>query len=115
MCQQFFSIGGLVADVVGFLLIAWEWREVFEHNVLRRENAVEEAYIRMTEGEGVAEERDRARASMWRNTQGENIKDNQRRARIFYTGVALVVVGFIGQVIGSLPFAISFFGFKNCS
>jgi hypothetical protein len=115
MCQQFFSIGGLVADVVGFLLIAWEWREVFEHNVLRRENAVEDAYIRMTEGEDVAGEREKARASMWRNTQTENIKDNKRRARIFYTGVALVVVGFVGQLIGSLPFAISHLGFKSCS
>jgi len=39
---------------------------------------------------------------MWRNTQRENRKDNARRARIFYLGVALVVLWFIGQLVGSL-------------
>jgi len=115
MCQQWFSAVGLVLDVVGFLLIAWEWREVFEHNVLRRQNAVEADYLRATQGEEAAREREWAVASMWRNTQRENMKDNKRRARIFYSGVVLVVLGFLGQFIGSLPFGISFFGFKSCS
>jgi hypothetical protein len=29
MCQQWFSVVGLLFDVVGFLLIAFEWQQVF--------------------------------------------------------------------------------------
>ena len=94
MCQQYFSIIGLVADVIGFLLIAFEWREVFRHNILSRHNAVEADYVRITQGEEAAKELEWAKASMWRNTQKENIKDNARRARVFYSGVVLVVRDF---------------------
>jgi hypothetical protein len=29
MCQQWFSVTGLIFDAAGFLLIAFEWRHVF--------------------------------------------------------------------------------------
>lgn len=115
MCQQWFSVFGLTAEVIGFLLIAYEWRETFRHLILQRDNAVELDYIRTTQGEEAAKQREHADASMWRNTQRENIKDNTRRAWTFGSGVALVVVGYIGQLIGSLPFGISFFHFSSCS
>jgi hypothetical protein len=102
MCQQWYSVVGLALEVVGFLFVAWEWRHVFEHSVLLRQNAVEEDYTLTVEGEEAARRRRLADASMWRNTQRENRKDNARRARIFYLGVALVVLGFIGQLVGSL-------------
>ena len=90
MCQQWFSMTGLVLEVVGFLLVAWEWRHVFE-SILLRQNAVEEDYTLTVEGEKSARRRGLADASMWRNTRRENLKDNARRARVFYSGVVLVV------------------------
>ena len=115
MCQQWYSVVGLALEVVGFLFVAWEWRHVFEHSVLLRQNTVEEDCTLTVEGEEAARRRRLADASMWRNTQRENRKDNARRARIFYLGVALVVLGFIGQLVGSLPYGITILGFKSCS
>jgi len=115
MCQQWFSVAGLTLEVIGFLLIAWEWRHVFEHSVALRDAAVEEDYELMVEGEEAAKERRIAQASMWRNTQRENPKDNRRRATLFYWGVVLVVLGFLGQLVGSWPYGMSVLGFKSCS
>jgi hypothetical protein len=56
MCQQWFSMTGLVLEVVGFLLVAWEWRHVFE-SILLRQNAVEEDYTLSVEGEKAARRR----------------------------------------------------------
>jgi hypothetical protein len=67
------------------------------------------------EREEAVQRRRVATASMWRNTQRENLRDNRRRARLFYSGVALVVLGFVGQVMGSWPYGMSVLGFKNCS
>jgi hypothetical protein len=72
-------------------------------------------YIRSKEGDEAAKERELADASMWRNTQRENRLDNVRRAKVFGAGVVLVVVGYVLQVIGSLPYGISFFHFSSCS
>ena len=30
MCQQWFTVAGLIFDAAGFLLIAFEWRHVFQ-------------------------------------------------------------------------------------
>jgi hypothetical protein len=59
-----------------------------------------------------ADKQAKADASMWRNTQKENQKDNEHRAWLFYTGVVLVVLGFIFQLLGSWPYG--FLGFKSC-
>jgi hypothetical protein len=40
MYQQWLSIIGLTAEVLGYLLIAYEWRETFMHLVLHRQNAI---------------------------------------------------------------------------
>jgi hypothetical protein len=115
MCQQWFSVVGLTAEVIGFLLIAYEWRETFLHLVLQRQGAVEMDYVRSRQGDDAAKERELADASMWRNTQRENRLDHARRAKIFGAGVALVVIGTVFQIIGSLPYGISFFHFSSCS
>jgi len=65
MCQQWYSVVGLALEVVGFLFVAWEWRHVFEHSVLLRQNAVEEDYTLTVEGEEAARRRRLADASMW--------------------------------------------------
>jgi hypothetical protein len=115
MCQQWFSVVGLILDVCGFLLIAKEWWHVFEHSILLRQAAVEEDYIRTRQGEKADKRRREADASMWRNTQRENRKDNAYRKKIFVLGMVLVVLGFIGQLVGSLPYGLSVFGFISCS
>ena len=83
MCQQWFSVAGLVLEVAGFLFVAWEWRHVFEHNVLARQDATEADYALAIKGEEAARERQWAVASMWRNTQRENLLDYKHRARVF--------------------------------
>lgn len=115
MCQQWFSVVGLVLDVIGFLIIAFEWKHVFDHSVLLRQSAVEEDYELTVVGEKAAQMRREADASMWRNTQRENLKDNRFRARMFWAGVTLVILGFVGQLIGSLPYGNSVFHFASCS
>jgi hypothetical protein len=115
MCQQWFSVIGLILDVCGFLLIGREWWHVFQHSILLRRNAVEEDYVLTTEGEEAARRRREADASMWRNTQRENRLDNERRQKLFVSGIVLVVLGFLWQLIGSLPYPQSFFYFTSCS
>jgi hypothetical protein len=115
MCQQWLSVIGLTADVIGFLLIAFEWHETFNHLVLSRQNAVELDYIRTTQSDEAAKEREQADSSMWRNTQRENQLDNARRVKLFRAGVALIVIGFLLQLAGSLPYGASVFHFTTCS
>jgi hypothetical protein len=51
MCQQWFSLAGLVLEVVGFLFVAWEWRHVFKHTMCYcGNNAVKRDYI-LTKGD----------------------------------------------------------------
>jgi hypothetical protein len=86
MCQQWFSVIGLVLDVVGFLIIAMEWRHTFLHSVFLRQAQVEVDYER-TRNPKMAAKLDEGDASMWRNTQNENRKDNRKRAQMFCIGV----------------------------
>jgi hypothetical protein len=46
MCQQWFSVFGLVLDVTGFLLIAFEWRHVFWREHERRIYELQHDYER---------------------------------------------------------------------
>jgi hypothetical protein len=106
---------GLVLDVIGFLIIAFEWKHGFEQSVLLRQAAVEEDYELTASGKAAAKKRREAGVSMWRNTQRENLKDNVFRSRMFWTGATLVVLGFLGQLIGSVPYGNSVFHFASCS
>src|SRR5215467_6185880 len=107
MCQQWLSVVGLILELVGFLLIVREWYRAFAQMVALRQQAVREDYIRARKAQGQPYEdallEQEAGASMWRNTQKENRIDNRRRFRTFTIGVALVVLGVVGQILGSLP------------
>jgi hypothetical protein len=46
MCQQWLPVAGLVADVIGFLLIAWEWYRAFTHSVHVRNEELHDAFER---------------------------------------------------------------------
>ena len=116
MCQQWFSVFGLGLDIIGFLIIAFEWKHGFDHSVRLRQAAVEEDYEQTTRGGTSAKKRREADASMWRNTQRENLRENLFRSRVFWTGATLVILGFLGQLIGSLPYGNSVFRFAtNCA
>ena len=46
MCQQWLSVAGLVLDVIGFLIIAFEWRHTYLHSMFLRETQVRTAASR---------------------------------------------------------------------
>ena len=71
MCQQWLSVAGLVLDVIGFLIIAFEWRHTYLHSVFLRETQVQEDHDRTKADEQGKnyEDTTQADASMWRHTQ----------------------------------------------
>jgi hypothetical protein len=46
VCQQWLSVFGLIADVIGFLMIAWEWRHMFLLDRSERELEIREMRAR---------------------------------------------------------------------
>jgi hypothetical protein len=116
MCQQWFSVAGLAFDIVGFLLIAFEWRHVFRREHERRIDELGHDYERSrAEGAGIPYEDPRGSDhTMWREFQKLFLKEWRYRRKIFYAGVVLVVLGFIGQTLGSWPAGVPFIGFKSC-
>jgi hypothetical protein len=101
MCQQWFSVGGLVLDIVGFLLIAREWRWAIglqgAEQVERRGNMVDTTEDRKYRWEG------------W-------LSQYYMRRRLFRTGLVFVILGFLGQLIGSLPTSyVALISIRSCS
>lgn len=88
MCQQWFSNLGLVLDIVGFLMIVREW-----HWAINLQGA--------EQVERRADVRDSAKDRKYR-WQGW-LQQYKLRRTLFRIGAALVILGFIGQSIGSLP------------
>jgi hypothetical protein len=114
MCQQWFSIFGQIFDVLGFLLIAFEWRRGFLGEREGRINQLQYDFDR-TQAERSWEGYKDPRAAdhtMWREVQKLFIKEWRMRGRIFYGGVVLVVLGFLFQVMGSWPGGV--FGVRSC-
>ena len=116
MCQQWFSVAGLVFDVVGFLLIAFEWRHIFWREHERRIYELEHDYERSSAEQlgKTYEDPRRGDYTMWREFQKLFLKEWRFRRKIFYAGVILVVLGFCGQVFGSWPYHRTALGLINC-
>jgi hypothetical protein len=112
MCQQWFSEVGLVLDIIGFLTIAIEWHHEFVRDRERRLGQLQAAYERAAaEAQGVPlPDQDRL---MWRAFQKLFLSEWRWRGRVFYAGVGLVILGFIGQFLGGWPGGLSF-GAKAC-
>jgi hypothetical protein len=87
------------------LLIAFEWRHVFRREHERRIDELGHDYERSrAEGAGIPYEDPRGSDhTMWREFQKLFLKEWRYRRKIFYAGVVLVVLGFIGQTLGSWP------------
>jgi hypothetical protein len=119
MCQQWLSVFGLIADVIGFLMIAWEWRHMFKHDRFMRELEISEIRARQIarlEGRDRTDyEMDEDNYSLPRHMgQALNHQSNFRK-RFFYSGTALVILGFLSQFAGSLPGGIPGTSIRSCS
>jgi hypothetical protein len=114
MCQQWFSVAGLFLDVVGFLLIAFEWRHMFFRERERRIEEQEHDYERKrayNKG-GVYRDPDAMDFTMTWEFSKLAKKEWRYRKVLFYGGVVLVILGFFGQTAGSWPGGL--LSFKSC-
>ena len=116
MCQQWFSVAGLAFDILGFLIIAFEWRHVFWREHERRIYELEHDHERSRAERAGKDYEDPRRSdyTMWREFQKLFLKEWRFRRKLFYFGVALVVLGFLGQTLGSWPSGVPMLGFKSC-
>jgi hypothetical protein len=100
MCQQWFSMGGLLLDVIGFLMIAREWYWAIN---LQGAEKIDE---RMSAGDDTDD---------WKYRWQGWLQQYKIRTWLFKAGAVLIVLGFIGQSIGSFPFGQSWLHLKSCS
>lgn len=114
MAQAWLQVAGLVLDVLGFALIAWEWMlaQKSERAIL----ALEASQARAAEGRAhLARSADpsmqrhlEAVAEMDRRRTGHGIADTRtsfgrRRHGAVYVGMAAVLAGFVLQLLGAWP------------
>jgi len=106
MSQQWFTVIGLAADVVGFCLIAIEWYRTHGHRVFVRARELGEAYERNAAREE-GREPDCIMQDEEETMAGEFLKLHYSEARVrqslYLLGLVLVVVGFLLQLIGAWP------------
>jgi hypothetical protein len=105
------------ACFLGFRLIAFEWRHVLWREHEKRMYELEHDYERYRaelQGTDYVEPR-LADYTMWREFQKLFLKEWRFKRMIFYCGVTLVVLGFVSQTTGSLPYPLTIWGFKSCS
>ena len=89
MCQQWFSIVGLLLDIVGFLVIAFEWRHMYIRERERRMDELQHDYER-SRAENFGETYNDPRAgdyTMARLFSKLFMKEWRYRGRLFYGGV----------------------------
>jgi hypothetical protein len=105
MCQQWISIVGLCLDVIGFLMIAFEWRHTFKREYERRMGELDRDYDKYSaETAGVTyQDPSAGDYTMAKLFSKLFRKEWLFRGELFATGVTLVIFGFIGQVLGSWP------------
>jgi hypothetical protein len=114
MCQQWFSVAGLLLDIVGFLLIAFEWRHMFIREHERRMEELNHDYERSRAeifGETYNDPR-QADYTIARLFSKLFTQEWRYRGMLFYSGVVLVILGFVGQTVGTWPGG--FLLLRNC-
>ena len=114
MCQQWFSVIGLVFDIVGFLLIVFEWRHMFIRERNRRMEQLHYDYerSRVERSEQTYNDPRSGDYTMARLFSKLFMQEWRYRGRLFYSGVVLVIIGFVGRVVGSWPGGL--FTLKSC-
>jgi hypothetical protein len=102
MCQQWIGSLGLVLDIIGFIVLAREWywainlqgAEKVEHWAGLDVDTKEEAKYR------------------WQGW----LQQHSLRRNLFRTGLGLIILGFVGQLVGALPASyVAIIGLKSCS
>jgi hypothetical protein len=103
MCQNWFSVAGLVLDIIGFMVIAREWYWAIH---LQGGEKVREIGNLGKSYHNVNEEKD----LMWKGW----LQQFRFRKWLFRAGFIMVLLGFLGQALGSWPYSVPFLGFKSC-
>ncbi len=107
MWQQWVTVVGLVADLIGFGMIAFEWHRAFTHAVEIRNAELQEAYER-----NEARENKKKMPRYTRKDEEGTMavefsrlfnREAGKRYRLFVGGVTLFLLGFLLQVIGAWP------------
>ena len=107
MCQQWLSVVGLMMDLVGFGLIAFEWHKMFTREIHFRQMELSDAHEKMLR----AMQDDREPGFLHSNEEMLMAKEFSklygqevtRRAWLFFGGAGLIVAGFLLQAAGSWP------------
>lgn len=121
MSQGWVQVGGLVLDFLGFALIAWEW--LIAQRAERAQHAIEARHARDMEMSRMMQRHAQTtnpsvpshmqtHYEMWDNMRTQatqraieaNRSDYARmRYGVVYAGMALVTLGFLLQVAGTVP------------
>ena len=105
--------------IIGFLLIAFEWRHMFQRDVSNREYEIHRGFELQQQREGleasVPRSLEEETTLMAREFSKLHSKEVKYRKSLFYPGMVLVILGFILQSMGSWPVADPLFGLKSCS
>jgi hypothetical protein len=110
MCQAWYAVLGQTFDVIGFLIIAFEWYHQYQRDHSRRIGELEKAYERnLAERVGHPIPDQDEDKMMWREFQKLFLREWRWRRKVFFTGAGLVIAGFAFQVLGNWPHA-----FKAC-
>lgn len=100
------TVAGLVADIIGFAIIAFEWHRTFKYTEEIRHQQLQDSCERNEAREQGREPEYRLEAeeeTMAQEFSRLRYKEAVFRERLFYGSVGLIVLGFVLQVIGALP------------
>jgi uncharacterized membrane protein len=105
MSQEWLSVVGLSLDIIGFLLIAFEWHHMFIRDVYMRQKRFERDHAKWrAEMDGDEfDDDDNLEYTHWQEFQRLLQKDTTYRRWLFFTGIALIITGFLLQVLGNWP------------
>lgn len=93
--QPWFSVVGLIADIIGFGMLSWEWRAAIKQ---AEEDDVEGA---LNVGAWGMDDDEKAKRKP--GIQAKFAARYNPRKRWFLTGAGLIIAGFVFQLLGSLP------------
>jgi hypothetical protein len=104
MCQNWYSVIGQLLDVIGFLTIAFEWYHQYKRDHEKRIGELHTASeTKSAEYRGEKYEDPDNDADNWRIFQKLFLEEWRWRRKVFVTGVGLVILGFVFQVLGNWP------------
>lgn len=99
------TVAGLIADIIGFVIIAFEWHRTFRYTEEIRQLQLQDAYERN-------EAREQGRKPQHKMAEEEEVMAKEFsklrgeeaifRERLFFFGVGLVLLGFALQMIGAM-------------